>query len=302
MLSLYELLKASKGLPVSDSYAALWGKSAAESGIKTLTGRLPLFFRTSESKLRDWVLFGNNLPGKNLYHLPTDKTISGVTFIGNSTDGTVTANGTNTGASSGSLFYERANYPDGDYYLSGCADGGSVTTYNIHVYDITASQRAVGWDETTISERCYSSSQQIPVHLYSSHNYRITIQVASGYTVNNVVFKPMLRRANTSEAFEPYQVGVGEKTENGYVLNIGVGFAPITSLPETILITRKTINLGESPLTEGQTLSMSEFGDIETNLPHVDLFIAAFKGFNYDDQLSYNQPEMKIKYKESEYE
>ena len=43
---------------------------------------------------------------------------------------------------------------------------------------------------------------------------------------------------------------------------------------------------------------MSELGDIETIVPSTDLFIAAFKGFHYDDQLSSNQPEMKIKYKE----
>lgn len=428
-MTLYDAMKASKGFPVSHMYAALWGKSAAESGIKTLTGRLPLFFSTSESKLRDWVIYGNNEPGKNLYYPPNNRTVNGVTFTGDLTNGTVTANGTNTGTSSGSLFYEITNYPDGDYYLSGCADGGSVTTYNIHIFDTATSNRAVSWDETTISDRCYSMSQQVQVHLYSSHSYRITIQVASRYTVSNVVFKPMLRKADTSADFEPYQVGVGEKTKNllkitgedelvtrgvtfthdksnhtikvngqatgnafyacgevilkagvqyvlngcpaggsasgtytyqlyiaghsdwgsdtgngltlpimtedtvvtprigvytgageltdlvfkpmvreastsaafepyGYVLNIGVGFAPIPAQqPVALLDTRKTIYIGESPLTEGQTLSMSEFGDIDTQ-PYADMFIAAFEGFNYDSQLSYNQPEMMIKYKE----
>lgn len=58
MQSLYELLKASKGLPVSDSYAALWGKSAAESGIKTLTGTLPMTFRSNGTALINYRIFG----------------------------------------------------------------------------------------------------------------------------------------------------------------------------------------------------------------------------------------------------
>lgn len=108
----------------------------------------------------------------------------------------------------------------------------------------------------------------------------------------------MLRKADASAAFEPYQIGVGVRTENGYVLNIGVGYAPIPSVnPVSLVDTRKTIYIGESPLTEGQTLSMSEFGDIDTQ-QFTDMFIAAFEGFNYDDPLSSNQPEMLVKYKE----
>ena len=57
-MTLYDALKASKGLPVSDSYAALWGKSAAESGIKTLTGRLPITFRSNGDVLLNYRIYG----------------------------------------------------------------------------------------------------------------------------------------------------------------------------------------------------------------------------------------------------
>lgn len=286
MQSLYELLKASKGLPVSDSYAALWGKSAAESGIKTLTGRLPLFFKTSESKLRDWVIYGNNEVGKNLLEITAEtKTINGVTFTVDETTGTITADG--TASATTNFFYSAKKFGAGTFIYSGITGGASTTYYLNASVDGSFSGNRLYDGEITYTP---TSSVQ-----------RFAITIVSGTVLDNLVFKPMLRPADTSAAFEPYQIGVGEKTENGYVLNIGVGFPPISVAdPVARLVTRKTINLGENPLTEGQTLLMSEFGDIGT--APTNMFIAAFKDFHYDSQLSYNQPTMMIKFKESEYE
>lgn len=284
MQSLYELLKASKGLPVSDSYAALWAKKA-ESGIKTLTGRLPLTFITSENKLRDWVIHGNNDVGKNLLRLPTgEKTNNGVTFAVNEATGTITTNGTSTGSSTitHSVTLEPGNY------IFTCDDNAQRDrTYDSYIrYSGATIARD---DDTDAPGNAFTLTETASVTVVNR------LWKGNGDTPH--VFKPMLRKAGTSEAFEPYQVGVGERTENGYVLNIGVGVAPISSVPVSTVITRKVINLGESPLVEGQTLSMSELGDIKT-IPSTDIFIAAFNGFNYDDQLSYNQPEMMIKFKE----
>lgn len=45
MISWWEVLKASKGLPVSDFYAAMWGKQiAGKYTITELEGPLPLTF------------------------------------------------------------------------------------------------------------------------------------------------------------------------------------------------------------------------------------------------------------------
>ena len=300
MLSLYELLKASKGLPVSDSYAALWGKSAAESGIKTLTGRLPIFFRTSENKLRDWVIYGNNDVGKNLLEITAEsQTVNGVVFTVDKQAGTVTTNRESASSSDAILAIDIPDELKGqNLYFSGCPSEGSASTYNVYALDYDTASRAPQWDGTTLSETDYGTSNN-EVRFVESHKSQLRLRIKAGYDAQNVVFKPMIRKADTSADFEPYQVGVGERTENGYVLNIGVGVAPISSQPVPLLYTRKTINLGESPLTKGQTLSMSEFGDIET-VPYTDIFIAAVEGFNLEDQLSYNQPEMKIKYKEVE--
>ncbi len=299
-MTLYDALKASKGLPVSDSYAELWGKSAAESGIKTLTGRLPIFFRTSESKLRDWVIYGNDDVGKNLVELTLSSgryTNGGanLSYTIDKTAGTITLNGTSR--TDGEYFVISYSYSAtyGDYIISG---GSEFASYRI--WDATSNAYARKTDNSSVAESFGGDST---VRLPENHTFSHRIRVAPQVTFDNVVLHLMLRAADTSPEFEPYQLGVGEKTENGYVLNIGVGIAPISSADPTVtLITRKTINLGESPLTEGQTLSMSEFGDIETNVPSTDLFIAAFKGFHYDDQLSYNQPEMAIKGKIKEAE
>lgn len=303
MQSLYELLKASKGLPVSDSYAALWGKSAAESGIKTLTGRLPLFFKTSETKLRDWVIYGNNNVGKNIFEIiPRDQIIKEtgtLTFVTDAESGTITANGTAESAES-SVKQTFIVTPElsGDYYFSGSfSQTGSLSSFDAYMYDKTAHGFIKKWDGTTTSPTIKGTESQ-EVKLIEGHNIELSFRVFKNTNVNNVVFKPMLRKAGTSAAFEPYQIGVGEKTENGYVLNIIVGFAPIPEQqPVTHIYSSKKINIGESPLTEGQTLSMSEFGNISI-FPYNDVFIAAVKALDLEAPLSYNQPTMMIKFKE----
>lgn len=292
MQSLYEFLKASKGLPVSDSYAALWGKSAAESGIKTLTGRLPIFFRMSENKLRDWVIYGNNEPGKNLLDLGEyDTTSFGLRAYAENGQLRIVGKYNDTSAHTPFRFYTYLEA--GDFILSG-APKFSNTGYQIQAGTVTDSSGVgfvtIGYDRGDGLSFTIESASWVAIRVYTA---------AAAYGIDVDFTMPiMVRRAGTSAAFEPYQIGVGKKTENGYVLNIGVGFAPISPFDPTVaLYTRKTINLGESPLTEGQTLSMSELGDIRT-VGHSDLFIAAFEGFNYDSQLSYNQPTMMIKFKE----
>lgn len=60
-MSLYEVLKASKTERFPDYWTLLWGRKMSASMIKTLTGVLPLTFSTSETKLRDWEIMGNNI-------------------------------------------------------------------------------------------------------------------------------------------------------------------------------------------------------------------------------------------------
>lgn len=214
MQSLYELLKASKGLPVSDSYAALWAKKA-ESGIKTLTGRLPLFFRTSDTKLHDWELYGNNDVGKNLLEITAEsQTINGVSFMIDKQAGTITANGIATGNLNmviGSV-YNSSNEPF-NYYLSGGADDGSEQSYFI-IGTTQVGTRLKRWNGTTDMRGSLSLTDNVEMQIPANETGDIRVYIRNGANADNLVFKPMLRKANTSEAFEPYKVGVGEKTKN----------------------------------------------------------------------------------------
>lgn len=58
-LNYRELLKASKGLPVKDPVAALWGRLNADWPITEITGTLPLHFKSRvTSALKNYLIFG----------------------------------------------------------------------------------------------------------------------------------------------------------------------------------------------------------------------------------------------------
>lgn len=57
----YEILKASKGLPVTDHLAALWGQKIAEGGawqLTTIAGTLPLTVLANGKALKDYKIYG----------------------------------------------------------------------------------------------------------------------------------------------------------------------------------------------------------------------------------------------------
>lgn len=176
-MTLYDAIKASKGLPVSDSYAALWGKSAAESGIKTLTGRLPLFFQTSESKLRDWTIYGNNDVGKNLLEIPVEDTYyNGVSFIVDKAAGTVTATRESASSSDAILAIEIPDELKGqNLYFSGCPAEGSANTYNVYTVDYVTTERALQWDGTTPTVTDYGTNSDNEVRYVENHRSQIRL-------------------------------------------------------------------------------------------------------------------------------
>ena len=179
--------------------------------IKTITGTLPLTVTSKGGNAVDWTIYGNNNIGKNLFGITAaSTTISGVTFTVNKTAGTITVNGT---ADSSVYLNLPINVPSDDYYYSGCALGGSPSTYDLYAWDNTISGRPKKWDgETNVDSDYGGTSQEIKVD--SEHSMQLTIRIRSGYTCNNLIFKPMLRLADTSPEFEPYQIGVGEQTKN----------------------------------------------------------------------------------------
>ena len=130
--------------------------------------------------------YGKNLLTSNI----ESKTASGVTFTANS-DGSITVNGTATA----DVFYEvgKAQVKAGQTYtLNGGAEGGGGARYALFV-----AHESVYY---------YDYGKSVTFTGVANKNNTFRIMVKKGTTVNNSVFKPMLRLASVADAgYERYQ-------------------------------------------------------------------------------------------------
>ena len=131
----------------------------------------------------------------------TTKTVNGVTFTVRE-DGSILANGTATA----DTYYNIAKMTiDNDLVLSGCPADGSSTTYFMYIQDTVESTRLAtdtgeGDDITSSGNPC-----------------NVNICVKNGETIDNIIFKPMIRNKNTATGYEKYyptNVTLGEKLPN----------------------------------------------------------------------------------------
>lgn len=126
----------------------------------------------------------NLLPNKAV-----SQTISGVTFTVNA-DKSVTANGTATADIFYVIHYD-SSYSD--VILSGCPANGSLNTYRIQYSNFV--------DQSFSDD---GNGVYIPT-TKNAGNWRIVIFIGNGQTVNNFVFKPMIRLASIADdTYEPY--------------------------------------------------------------------------------------------------
>lgn len=141
--------------------------------------------------------------GKNLFDNQfSDRTINGLTWVLNS-DGTITVNGTATAETQ--LHTQFVSGIEGECYFSGCPSGGSSTSYDVFIWDVTNSSRAKKWDRTTTvdSELGGGNAQ---VYLEEGVTYRFCYRIRNGYTANNVLFSPMIRLASVTDGtYAPYE-------------------------------------------------------------------------------------------------
>ena len=97
--------------------------------------------------------------GKNMFEITAETSTSrGVTFTVDKQAGTVTTSGTAKGGSA--IFYMPISADvKGDFYYSGCAEGGTSSTYYIDTYDEDTGVKLKGWNGTTPTSNCYYLTQ-----------------------------------------------------------------------------------------------------------------------------------------------
>ena len=134
--------------------------------------------------------------GKNLLdNTATTKISNGITFTVNS-DGTVLADGTNDTTANSSLIINRYDLSPGTYVLNGCPSGGAINTYRLAIQE-TGSYSVLG------SIDIGNGSGEFTID--TTTNVQISIFIQKGLTVNNLLFKPMLREATIADdTYEQY--------------------------------------------------------------------------------------------------
>ena len=135
--------------------------------------------------------------GKNLLNVTANSTtINGITFTKNS-DNSVTANGTSTSTAAFNLIGSNSfTLPAGQYFLSGCPKNGSDNTYRLDVNTGNVSGRIDYGNGST-----FTLTESLTVT-------SVRIRVASGVTLNNINFYPMIAEGSSASTYEPYTGGI----------------------------------------------------------------------------------------------
>ena len=181
----------------------------------------------------DWVSNGI-LGAKNFLNFPYYETThneNGVDWTVYS-DGTVMANGKAVGGYSSLTL--RANgdkitcFQEGEtYVLTGCPNGGGLSTYGIRIYCRDSSNTNI----TNSFDTGSGVSFTIPKNSGYDHDYGF-IRVYEGATVDHLIFKPMVRLASdTDETHRPYTMTNKELTDI-------VNYVPDTAGTYTLQATR----------------------------------------------------------------
>lgn len=151
-------------------------------------------------------VMGQNGAKNLLENTASTTTTNGLTFTVNS-DKSVTVNGT---ASANTVFAIKVKpdlEEDTDYILSGCPTGGGIAgsgLYNLqYSNDVNGSYIDIG------------NGIQLRKYNYTTYpNTEVRIIIYSGYTANNLVFKPMITDVrDTDSTYVPYAMTNKELTE-----------------------------------------------------------------------------------------
>lgn len=190
--------------------------------------------------------------GKNLLdNTATTKISNGITFTVNS-DKTVNVNGTNDTSANSSLIINRYDLSPGTYILNGCPSGGAINTYRLAIQE-TGSYSVLG------SIDIGNGSGEFTIDTTTS--VQIAIFIQKGLTINNLLFKPMLREATIADdTYEQY----GASPSTDYLSKIenleGENICPS-------LNTTRTINGVTFTKNKDGSITMNGTATAEVNYP-----------------------------------
>ena len=149
------------------------------------------------------VMYEEEIHGVNLLkNIATSRTVNGVTYTVNA-DGSVTANGTTTAYAAFTIAHhsnkDSFNYEDyiGEtLILSGCPANDSMPSYK---YKLRYNRAPGDWSDD------YGEGLHIVPDANYVNSWSIEVAISSGVTVNNLTFKPMLRKATIDDpTYRPY--------------------------------------------------------------------------------------------------
>lgn len=190
--------------------------------------------------------------GKNrLDNTANTKISNGITFTVNS-DKTVLVNGTNDTSSNSSLIINRYALSPGTYILNGCPSGGAINTYRFAIQE-TGSYSVLG------SIDIGNGSGEFTID--TTTNVQVAIFIQKGLTINNLLFKPMLREATIADdTYEQY----GASPSTDYLSKIenleGENICPS-------LNTTRTINGVTFTKNKDGSITMNGTATAEVNYP-----------------------------------
>ena len=137
--------------------------------------------------------------GKNLLdNTATTQTVAGITYTVNE-DKSVTVNGTATESNDFAIVLteDQITIPKGNYVLSGCPSGGSESGYSLLIGN---------YENNTYTRLGIDYGNSANISFDKETLMYCIIRIQKGITVNNLVFKPMIRKATiTDSTYEPYQ-------------------------------------------------------------------------------------------------
>ncbi|MCR5478270.1 MAG: hypothetical protein K6F27_00235 [Ruminococcus sp.] len=259
-MMLYDVLKASKGLYVDDEYAMLWGKQLGGWTVTTLTGTLPLTFRSNGTALINYRIYGTaegaGVQTENLLEiLITSGTVNNVTFTVDKNAGIITAKSSGATSAITTISWQK-QFPAGTYIFSAQLNGAN----NTYRMDVSTQ------DWTFV---CINYTGENTFTLSEETTLRFRAVIFSDYIADNVVFKPMVRLSDTTSEFIPYgyklPMLVKQRTKNLVDLSSvtdstsnGVTYT-VDSINGTITANRIATSTSNSALTFSMTLPVGTY-------------------------------------------